>query len=104
IGREALIERSKSIRRIRVGLVARGRRVPRRGAKVLWRGEGVGVVTSGAYSPTVGRGIGMAYLPPGVPEGSEVTVEVRGRPIEAEVSGFPFYDERVYGWGRVSPS
>ena len=104
IGREALLERSKSVKRVRVGLMSRGRRVPRRGARVLWRGKEVGVVTSGAYSPTVGRGIGMAYLSPDVPEGTEVTVEVRGRPIEAEVRGFPFYDEKVYGWRRVRPS
>ena len=43
-------------------------------------------------SPSVGVGIGMAYLPCDIAQvGTAVSVEVRGRMIPAEVSKKPFY-------------
>ncbi|MBB80156.1 MAG: glycine cleavage system protein T [Roseibacillus sp.] len=52
----------------------------------------LGRLTSGTLSPSVGVGIGMAYLPFEVAQaGTAVAVEVRGRMIPAEVSKKPFY-------------
>ncbi len=52
----------------------------------------LGRLTSGTLSPSVGVGIGMAYLPFDVAQaGTAVAVEVRGRMIPAEVSKKPFY-------------
>jgi aminomethyltransferase len=48
-------------------------------------------VTSGNVSPTLGRGIALAFLPPDVEEGAEVAVEVRGTPVPATVVPLPFY-------------
>ncbi|MCB9475195.1 MAG: glycine cleavage system aminomethyltransferase GcvT [Candidatus Delongbacteria bacterium] len=62
-----------------------------------WSGDQeVGVVTSGAMSPSLGRPIGMAYLPPALAaEGSEFQVEIRGRRLAARVVPTPFYNPEV---------
>ena len=52
----------------------------------------VGVLTSGAFSPTLRAGIGMAYLPPDLAApGTRLSVEVRGRAVPVEVVRRPFY-------------
>ena len=52
----------------------------------------VGEVTSGTFSPTQRVGIGLALLTPGVAEGDEVTVDVRGRVSRFRVVRPPFVD------------
>jgi glycine cleavage system T protein len=74
-----------------VGLVTRGRRVPRHGYDVITSdGTPCGVVTSGAPSPTLGHPIAMAYLNTGV-DTTGLAVDVRGRPEPADVVALPFY-------------
>jgi glycine cleavage system T protein len=74
-----------------VGLVARGRRAPRKGYQVVTSGgTPCGVVTSGAPSPTLGRPIAMAYLDSGV-EDTGLAVDVRGRQEPVDVVALPFY-------------
>ena len=52
----------------------------------------VGMLTSGAFSPTLQAGIGMAYLPPALTEpGTPLAVDIRGRNVPAEVVRRPFY-------------
>lgn len=74
-------------------LAARERGVPRAGHAVrVPGGETVARLTSGGFSPTLGLGIGMAYLPaehasPGV----TLEVDVRGRALPVEVVRRPFY-------------
>jgi aminomethyltransferase len=91
-GRAALAaERERGVARHLVGLEVEGRRPPRADYAVLVDGEQVGVVTSGNLSPTLGRGIAFAFVPPEVGEGSTVTVEVRGTDTPARVVPTPFY-------------
>jgi aminomethyltransferase len=94
VGREALAARAaEGPRRALIGLLARSRRVPRHGYPVLSAaGDRVGVVTSGAPSPTLGTPIAMAYVEGGT-EGP-FGIDVRGRTEPAEVTGLPFYDRR----------
>jgi aminomethyltransferase len=74
-----------------VGLVARGRRAPRKGYDVVTSdGTPCGVVTSGAPSPTLGKPIAMAYIDSGA-AGSAPAVDVRGRPEPVDVVALPFY-------------
>ena len=74
-------------------LLARERGVLRAGYAVHEPGgDAVARLTSGAFSPRLRRGIGMAYLPvrlasPGV----VLTVDVRGRALPVEVVRRPFY-------------
>ena len=55
-------------------------------------GNEIGRLTSGTLSPSVGLGIGLAYLPRKLAKiGTAVRVEVRGRTIDADVVKKPFY-------------
>ncbi|MEX2446187.1 MAG: glycine cleavage system aminomethyltransferase GcvT [Dehalococcoidia bacterium] len=69
------------------------RAVPREQYPVLGAdGAPVSVLTSGAYSPTLRTGIGMAYLPVSLATpGTALAVDIRGRAVPAEVTPRPFY-------------
>ena len=70
------------------------RGIPRQGNPVLTGGgEAAGVVTSGTLSPCLERGIGMAYVRADLAEpGSEVVIDVRGKPRPARIESKPLYD------------
>jgi aminomethyltransferase len=90
-GRAALeAEQERGVARRLRGLTIEGRQIPREGYPVSRAGEVVGEVTSGNFSPTLGHGIALAFLPPDVGDGADVTVEVRGRPVPAIVTKLPF--------------
>jgi aminomethyltransferase len=75
-----------------VGLLLGERAFPRHGYDVLAGGERVGVVTSGTLSPSLGRGIALAYVPPGHAKlGAALQVDARGRALDAVVTRPPFY-------------
>ncbi|MCY3886434.1 MAG: glycine cleavage system aminomethyltransferase GcvT [Chloroflexi bacterium] len=93
-GREALVRIKERPREQRLGhLRALERGVPRAGYPVYnSAGEAISRLTSGAYSPTLRLGIGMAYLPRALTEpGTRLMVDVRGRSLPMEVVRRPFY-------------
>ncbi|MFT4625586.1 MAG: aminomethyltransferase [Myxococcota bacterium] len=92
VGSDAIAARSETDTRKLVRLVMQGKRIPREGMDVLLEGERVGVVTSGTKGPTVGRGIALAYVDNalGTP-GTELVIDVRGRPEPADVIDGAFY-------------
>jgi aminomethyltransferase len=56
------------------------------------KGEAVGVVTSGSPSPTLGKNIALAYVPPAYSAvGTILYVEIRGQKCKAQVVPTPFY-------------
>ncbi len=66
------------------------RRIPRHGNNVLIDGKVVGYVTSGAYSPVLGRSIGMGYIEATHSYiGFKVTIDIRGKTYEAKILDFP---------------
>ncbi|MGH9086350.1 MAG: glycine cleavage system aminomethyltransferase GcvT [Acidimicrobiales bacterium] len=90
-GRDALLaEREAGVARRLRGLATEGRRPPRAEQAVLVGGEPAGIVTSGNFSPVLGHGIALAFLPPEVEEGAEVAIDVRGEPTPARVVTTPF--------------
>ncbi len=90
-GRAALAaERDRGVTRRLRGLLVDGRRPPRAGYPVLVDGRPVGEVTSGNFSPSLGQAIALAFLPPGVADGAEVTIDVRGQGVPARVVKPPF--------------
>jgi len=55
----------------------------------------IGVVTSGTQTPFLKKAIGMAYVPIELTApGSEITIDVRGRPSRATVVPLPFYKRK----------
>ena len=78
-----------------VGFDIVGRGIARQGFALVAGGERVGEVTSGSYSPTLDRAIGMGYVREDLSDpGTPLHVDVRGRLVEAEVTLLPFYAER----------
>jgi aminomethyltransferase len=92
-GKAAMLKRNEDkSRRVRVGLILEGGRSAREGCKVMLGEKEVGVITSGAPSPTVGKPIAMAYVDPAVSAiGSPVGIDIRGTVVEAKVAAMPFY-------------
>ena len=90
-GRPALErEREAGVRRLLAGLATEGRQPPRAGAAVTCGGNKVGEVTSGNFSPVLGHGIALAFLPPDIAPGTQVEIELRGKPVPATVVKLPF--------------
>ncbi len=98
IGRGALIQqKAEGLRRRLVGFEMRDRGIARHGYDVVRAGDTadaapVGAVCSGAPSPTLGKSIGLAYLPKALTrKGTEFGVVIRGKVKRAEVVKTPFY-------------
>jgi aminomethyltransferase len=68
------------------------RAVPRPGCPIVDAGGVIGEVTSGTFSPTLGRGIGLGYLPSALaaPD-TPIAVDVRGRTLAAHTARKPLY-------------
>jgi len=80
-GKDALVaEKEQGATRILRGLVAVGRGIPRPGMRVLLAADvPLGQITSGTFSPTLRKGVGLALVASQVTDGAEVSVDVRGR-------------------------
>jgi len=62
--------------------------IPRQGMTIAEGGE----VTSGSHSPMLDRGIGLGYVPVALAQpGSELTIDIRGRPRRAHAVKKPIY-------------
>ncbi len=89
IGRSALqLQRQETSKRKFVGLLLDGKGVFRNHQKVVVDGAVVGEVTSGSFSPTLGRAIAFARVDSGMDKHCDV--EVRGRYMAATVVKPPF--------------
>jgi aminomethyltransferase len=73
--------------------------IPREGNEVLDTGGArAGIVTSGTFSPSLERGIGMAYVRSELAEaGTGVVIDVRGRERPARIESKPLYDPAKEG-------
>ncbi len=93
VGRDALArQKERGVERKLVGFVLKERGFPRHGYPVSVAGETVGEVTSGVVSPTLGSGIGLAYVPVAAARpGTEIGIVIRDRAVPAEVVRPPFH-------------
>jgi aminomethyltransferase len=97
IGRDALLkEKAAGSRQRLIGFRLKDRGVPREKCEIHFGGKPVGTVTSGTFSPSLGIGIGMAYvdnalMPKATETASPLTVQIHGRAVPAEVTPLPFY-------------
>jgi aminomethyltransferase len=95
VGKAALerIKQTPLTRRL-VGFEMVGRGIARHGYPILAseRGVSVGTCTSGSPSPTLGKNIGLGYVPAAMSAvGTRLWIDCRGRAIEAVVVTTPFY-------------
>ncbi len=69
------------------------RGIPRQGYDIVdSSGKTIGNVTSGTMSPSLGKGIGLGYVPPIFSEaGSKILVQIRKNAVPATVVKLPFY-------------
>jgi aminomethyltransferase len=94
IGKDALVGiQQKGTGRKLVGFEMTGRGIARHGYPLLdTAGRAVGICTSGGPSPTLGKSIGLGYLPVELAEvGTSFQVDCRGKAVSAVVVKTPFY-------------
>jgi aminomethyltransferase len=93
VGREALVRQKEAgVERTLVGFEVEGRGIAREGHGVSVGGEPAGRVTSGTWSPTFEKALGLAYVPvEHAAPGTALGLDVRGREVAARVVETPFY-------------
>jgi aminomethyltransferase len=98
-GRDALLRiQNLPPKLVRIGLEMAGKRAARPGCPIFSGQEKVGEVTSGSYSPTLGKAIAMGYVAPGFAKpGVELTIDIRGSQEPARVVELPFYTRKKKG-------
>lgn len=90
-GRKALAaEAARGVDRLLTGVEVEGRQPPRAGYEVRSHDGLVGEVSSGNFSPTLNRGIALAFLRPHVRPGAEVVLDARGAELPGRVVSPPF--------------
>ena len=99
IGRDVLErQQEEGVERRLVGFEMVDRGIARHGYPVILEegaAEPVGEVTSGTQSPTLGKALGMTYLPVEAAEvGQEFFVQIRNRSARARVVELPFYSRK----------
>ena len=93
IGRDALLrQKQEGIKRKLVGLELLEPGIARAEYPLVKAGRGIGRVTSGTKSPTLGKSIALGYVAVEESEaGNIIEVEIRSRRIKTKVVGLPFY-------------
>lgn len=93
LGREGLSRlQREGVGRLLVGLEMVGRGVARPGHTLYHAGAPVGRVSSGTYSPSLDKNIGLGWVTPGLAQpGTSLEVDIRGKRVAARVARLPFY-------------
>ncbi|MEO0142417.1 MAG: glycine cleavage system aminomethyltransferase GcvT, partial [candidate division WOR-3 bacterium] len=97
IGREALLKiKEKGLKRRLVGFEAIGRGIPRPHQKIFDAEKETGFVTSGTFSPSLKKGIGMGYVAISSSEPGYRLKVLAKEPIEVEIIKGPFYKKGTH--------
>lgn len=93
LGRDALLKQKlEKPEYVLVGFEMIDKGVPRQGYEVIHDDFEVGEVTTGMFSPTMERYLGMAYVPREISaQGTEIEIVIRDKPKEAKIIKRPFY-------------
>lgn len=86
-------QKEEGITKRLVGFELLERGIPRHDYEIVdANGNVIGRVTSGTQSPSLGKAIGLGYVPKELAtEGSEVYIRIRNKDIKAKVVKLPFY-------------
>lgn len=67
------------------------KRVARQNDQIVYEGKHVGRVTSGTFSPTLGKSIGFGYVPPDMQFGQDIQILIGGKNYDAKLASTRFY-------------
>ena len=96
IGKEALAAaRESGLKKKLVGLELEGRNIARRDYPVMFGDEVVGRVTSGSFSPSLGKSLCLAYIDADRSDAQEYTIQIRKKQVGARVTPLPFFASRA---------
>jgi aminomethyltransferase len=92
IGKKAILERKEKMNRRLVCIEMIDKAIPRQGYEIYINEVKVGYITSGGQSPSLEKGIGLAYINrPYTKSGTEIEINIRGKKKQAVVIKPPFY-------------
>jgi len=96
IGKEALLkQKEEGVKQRLVGFELIERGVPRHNYLMLKDKEKIGTVTSGSFSPTLKKGIGLGYVKIDfAKKGNEIQIQIREKLAKARIVKIPFYRRR----------
>ena len=78
-----------------VGFEMEDRGIARHGYKVFIEEKEVGEVTSGTFTPTLQKAIGLAFVPISFSEpGAEISIRIRDHHAKARIVKLPFYKRK----------
>ncbi len=97
LGRDALLQQKETgVKRFLVAFEMQDRGLPRKGYEIYSDTEKVGVVTSGGQSPTLKKGIGLAYIDkPYQKINTELQIDIRGRRLPVKIVKPPFISKKT---------
>lgn len=97
VGRDALLKHKlEGVSKKLVGFEMVDRGIARKDHVIGKDGQAVGVVTTGMYSPTLKKNLGLGFVPPNLAAaGTEFDVIIRDKPLKARVVKTPFYANRA---------
>lgn len=94
IGHEAIVDCKANMSRRLVCVEMIDRAIPRQGYEIFIDDEKSGYFTSGGQSPSLQKGIGLAYIKrPYTKSGTEIEVDIRGKRKRAVIVKPPFYKD-----------
>lgn len=93
VGKKALLEeQQRGAERVKIAFKVNSRRSPRHHYEIWQEDAAVGTVTSGAFSPMLGCGIGLGFVKPGASAlGTKLSIRHERVEMEAEVVELPFF-------------
>ena len=84
--------KEKGLARKLVGFEMEDRGIARHGYKVFKDTKEVGVVTSGTYTPTLQKAVGLAFVPAAASApGTDIFIQIRDNQARARIVELPFY-------------
>ncbi|MCK5343351.1 MAG: glycine cleavage system protein T, partial [Candidatus Heimdallarchaeota archaeon] len=87
----AALEQKKVEKKMRGFEIIETKRVARKDNKIYDEKEEIGIVTSGNFSPTLGKSIGYCFVPVEYPLEREIKINIGGKLYQSRLASTRFY-------------
>jgi aminomethyltransferase len=94
VNSEALAkQKEEGVAKKLVGFELDGKGIPRHDYDIVdQNGKKIGIVTSGTMAPSLGKGIGLGYVPANLSQiGGKIHIQIRKNAVPATIVKLPFY-------------